>query len=92
MCDYCEREKPIFEIPITDRTCWGWGGDVKISLTEAEEYTHIIFIDRGFVRSAMKHDCQCMDHGEKVKITFCPFCGRELSGGVEQQIHAEGKL
>lgn len=79
-CEYCEKEKDIFEIDITDRTSWGWGGDIKISILEAHEYKHVIFIDRGYIRSVMKDDCQCMDHGEKVKINYCPFCGDKLQG------------
>ena len=78
MCEYCEKEKDIFEIDIIDRTSWGLGGDTKISIDQADEYKHIIFIDRGYFRSVQKDDCQCMDHGEKLKISFCPFCGTKL--------------
>ncbi len=44
------------------------------------EYSHLIgvFIDRGYLLLVDLDDCNCMDHGEKVKINYCPFCGKEV--------------
>lgn len=37
-----------------------------------------VFIDRGYLRLA-GNDSECLDHGEKVKINFCPLCGEWLT-------------
>lgn len=37
-----------------------------------------MFIDRGYLRLADLHDCNCLDHGEKIKINFCPVCGTKI--------------
>jgi len=60
---------------------WGWGGpDYKISITQAEEHeeTDSLFIDRGYMRLVDLYDSQCLDHGAKIKINFCPMCGGKL--------------
>ena len=78
MCDFCENEKTIFSGQFFDRFSWGWGGDTKVTIAEAIEKKMGVFIDRGFFRFADLDDCSCMDHGDRVKINFCPFCGDKL--------------
>lgn len=41
-----------------------------------------VYIDRGYLRLADKEDGDCLDHGEKFKIIFCPICGRDLTEEV----------
>lgn len=79
MCEYCQKEKVIIEKEFIDGWMIGWG-DCKITKENVEYSNHIIFIDRGFLRFALADDCQCMDHGQKIKIKFCPMCGVELEG------------
>jgi hypothetical protein len=50
----------------------------------AFEYDLGLFIDRGYLRLADLEDCQCMDHEERVKINFCPFCGEELNDRADK--------
>ena len=77
-CEYCGNGDAIFKIGVISRASWGWGGDTKITIDQADEHKNVIFIDRGYMRSVAKDDCDCMDHGEKVKINYCPFCGDTL--------------
>jgi len=37
----------------------------------------VIYDDRGYLRLGYD-DFNCLDHGEKYKINYCPMCGRKL--------------
>lgn len=79
MCKYCEEKTRIFDrefmsVPIA----WCWGKDVTISESEIYNNNWGVFIDRGYLRFAMLDDCQCLEHGDKITLSFCPFCGKEL--------------
>lgn len=80
MCRYCEDSEIIFDTEVVSETSWGWGGpDLKISDEDICYENRCLFIDdRGYLRLVDKEDCGCLDHGEKIKITFCPFCGKEF--------------
>jgi len=69
MCAICEDKQTILskEFP--------WAIYEKV-IGETE---WSVFIDRGYLRLADKEDCNCLDHGEKYKIIFCPICGRDLT-------------
>ena len=80
MCDYCEKETVIFQKDILSMAMLQW---CFASLKTADdlvthEYPFGVFIDRGYLRFVDLEDCQCMDHGRKIKINFCPFCGDNL--------------
>lgn len=85
MCKYCEDNEPIIKLEDNVRLSawhWGWAGkDYAITMEQAEKDTHDLhlFVDRGYVRLADPEDCQCIDHGQRVKIKYCPFCGVELN-------------
>ena len=68
MCEYCKGEKIIIQKDVIHYSCWGWGGDTKLTQAQAIEQadTMGIFIDRGFLRFADLDDAQCLDHGEKI--------------------------
>ena len=75
MCDFCEKRKPLLKkTGIISDNIVIWGGEVDLSDT----YDMHLFIDRSFIRLADPTDCQCLDHGAKIKINFCPMCGREI--------------
>lgn len=82
MCNYCEKEHIMLEQKIINRSNWGWGydGNIKLTLIEAEEYPVrlSVFIDRGYLRLVNLDDCNCMDGGKKIKINFCPICGNRI--------------
>ncbi len=79
MCEYCEKDKTLIEREFLEEFAWGWGGESdKRSRLEIDEEPYIVFVDRGFLRLAMKEDHQCMDSGEKIKIKYCPMCGKVL--------------
>lgn len=85
MCDYCKKEKTIFFQEVISHHAWGfgWDSETKINLIQAEsnKIKMGVFIDRGYIRFCNLDDCQCMDHGEKIKIQSCPFCGKKLMKG-----------
>lgn len=82
MCNYCEEEQSILEKQTIDECIWGWGYDPKVTATYQQakelEYTETLFIDRSYLRFVDLEDSQCLDHGAKIKINFCPFCGEKL--------------
>jgi hypothetical protein len=82
MCDYCEKDKPIFE---NEDVLTGWPGwfDDEHLLTRKEfdafTYKQGVVIDsRGYLRLVHLDDFDCLDHGQNVEINFCPFCGKAL--------------
>jgi hypothetical protein len=80
MCKYCEEDEVIMEKDIISPRSWGWGyDDTKINLNQTDEDKFVIFVDRGFLRFVDSEDCQCLDHGQKIKIEYCPFCGDKLN-------------
>ena len=79
MCEYCENEKVIFQENVFSGLSWVWcGPEFKIKEAEAMEYTLGVFIDRGYLRFTDLDESDCMDHGQKIKIDYCPFCGIKL--------------
>lgn len=82
MCDFCEKEKVIFEREDISRVSWGWGGEVSIKEADVTTIRTGVFIDiRGYLRFVDLDDCECLDAGQKVEIRFCPFCGRKSELG-----------
>jgi len=79
MCEYCEKEKTIVDDVFISRSSWGWGGVTKITISEAIQIKVDVFIDRGYLRMVDIDDCQCIDSGKKIKIKYCPFCGKEIA-------------
>ena len=78
MCDYCKEDGDnIFEIKYLDDLPFKLGSSF-IHDQEAMYNEDVVFIDRGYLRLAPIDDADCMDHGEKVKIKYCPFCGNTL--------------
>jgi hypothetical protein len=78
-CDFCKEEaRNIFDFEMLQDWFGGFCGDAPITSENAVRENHAIFIDRGYLRLVDIAESQCMDHGEKVKINFCPFCGRSF--------------
>lgn len=77
MCKFCEQYESIFEKDIISDWILGWITDDVVKKDALTYDTWKIFIDRGFLRLVPKDDCQCIDHGERLKINYCPFCGEK---------------
>ena len=69
-CKYCKEDNVIFRQERIAPCSWGWGGDTKITEGEAVTFPLGVFLDRGYLRLVDLDDCNCMDHGEKIKIEF----------------------
>ncbi len=78
MCEHCEKGKRLLEIESISIGMLQWCGYSAGDPTGAFEYTNGLFIDRGYLRLCDVDDAQCLDHGKKIKINFCPFCGNKL--------------
>jgi hypothetical protein len=77
-CDFCTKDKIMLRRNFISTQSWGWG-DLSIKLSEAIEDEIGVFIDRGTLRMARIHDCNCMDDGmPKIDIKFCPICGAKI--------------
>ena len=68
MCKYCNNKKQLLTMDIPD---------VFADFCTGEEELQLI-IDRGYLRLGRRDDMDCLDHGEKVKIKYCPMCGIKL--------------
>jgi len=76
-CDYCQKNVPIFHSEKVDTYLLGWG-NYTITSDDISYSDYGLFLERGYLRFTDLDDTQCLDHGEKIKIKFCPFCGKEL--------------
>ena len=76
MCNYCEKEKTIMDENFVDDWIFNLCKEVKSKNINYSNYK--IFIDRGYLRFVDVDDCQCMDHGKSIKISYCPFCGIKI--------------
>ena len=72
MCEYCEKSKILIEDD--DIRCFSWEPIDSINIK--------IIIDRGYLRMIEDDDGECLDHGEKVKINYCPMCGKPISNMI----------
>jgi hypothetical protein len=68
MCEFCNEEKQLLARNVPYEI---WG-----KLSGYEELQ--VIIDRGFLRLGYTDDMQCMEHGEKIKINYCPICGNKI--------------
>lgn len=85
-CKYCSKEdvilrKDVPSVPID------WSPDGIIRQKDVEEREVGILIDERigsyFLRLVYLDDCNCIDHGEKIEINYCPFCGKNLHENPE---------
>ncbi len=82
MCDKCnEKRIPLISVEIAD-SINGW--DRQLLFNDATYHEeHVAFEvrnDRGYIRFVDMDDCNCLDHGNYVEISNCPFCGRKFEG------------
>lgn len=79
-CKYCDDSERMIqkEVQNTNILWWGIGQEITEEALQCCDYNLIVFIDRGYLRLANEDDCNCMDHGEKIKIEYCPMCGRKI--------------
>jgi len=38
----------------------------------------VMYDNRGYIRLGDPSDMNCLDHGEKFKVNFCPICGEKV--------------
>jgi hypothetical protein len=67
MCEYCDNSKMIISMNVPC-VCFG-----KV----VDDDTVQVIVDRGYLRLGYD-DMECLDHGQKAKINYCPMCGEKL--------------
>lgn len=78
-CEYCNQDrKTIFDFETLDHWVLGWNSDVTITMDNAMFSNNTVYIDRGYLRMVDVDDSNCLDHGQKMKLNYCPFCGVKL--------------
>lgn len=68
MCDFCEANKFLLTKEVPDVVFGKYIDDLILA----------IIVDRGYLRLVNTDDYECIDHGEKIKINFCPMCGMNI--------------
>ena len=77
MCDICESKEVLINVELVDEAPIIWCGSISVKDLTYSDFG--VFVDRGHIRFCDMSDCGCMDHGQKVKINFCPNCGKDLT-------------
>ena len=80
-CEYCDNSKTLLSINVIDDSIWGWREDErKVNFKETREWIEeeMVYIDRGYLRLS-NNDSDCIDHGARIKINYCPICGGKLT-------------
>lgn len=78
-CNFCENEKTMMQVKTISPGTAAFCGGIRKEDIQDFEYDLGVFIDtRGYLRLVDLDDCDCLDHGEKIKINFCPICGQKL--------------
>ncbi|MCP4989064.1 MAG: hypothetical protein GY928_24300 [Colwellia sp.] len=79
-CRCCEDEDILIE---REFDLVPWFFSVGHTLTDSDlnriADTFGVVVDRGHLRLVDIDDYNCLDHGEKIKINFCPMCGKKLT-------------
>jgi len=78
MCEYCEgiNTEVLLEKEILNDFPIKFNNEIKEDEIFYDNY--ICYVDRGYLRFVMEDDNQCLGHGLKKKINYCPMCGEEL--------------
>ena len=90
-CEYCDDSNHFIlnDSFISIRDFCILAGDEELKMTGNQilkfEECITVYIDRGYLRMT-GDDSACMDHGEKIKINFCPVCGEWLTNPDKNEV------
>lgn len=88
-CKYCnDTNHYLLSAEFIHMSIFSMLGESKITGNEAldHEESYSVHIDRGYLRLSQDDDDQCLDHGEKIKINFCPVCGEWLTNPDKEEM------
>lgn len=79
-CSNCKDGEFLIEKDVDNNNIlqWSIGSELTVEMLNNTEQKLIIHIDRGYLRISDPEDNQCLDHGEKIKINYCPICGDNI--------------
>lgn len=86
MCNYCNENCLNLLIESTKLDDHLIGLDPTMLATTLSNFVddNSVVIDirncGGYIRLGDRDEMQCLDHEEKIRISFCPMCGRKLRG------------
>lgn len=69
-CEYCRENSVLMKVEVPYVI---WGNEVA-----GYHELGVMYDDRGYIRLASLDDCNCLDHGEKIKMHYCFNCGRKI--------------
>ena len=58
---------------------WNPAGPHDAKTISSSRYDIAVIFDRGYLRLVDTDEAQCLDHGQKVKLNYCPWCGRKIT-------------
>jgi hypothetical protein len=76
---HCKTNKPVIEKETINDGMLQWmvGKELGKDLLNIVRYSlGVVVDDRGYLRLVDVNDYSCLDHGENIKIKYCPFCGK----------------
>ena len=76
MCDFCSNDNFLMKKKVLNDSMVGWDKDMKATELWYMEIA-VMLDDRGYIRLVNPDDCQCLDHGQKIEINYCPMCGKK---------------
>lgn len=82
MCKYCtDGYTTLIDSTKIESNICGWDSG-RMTTDELEDVDNSVVFEirneHGYIRLGDRSDMGCLDHGDKVKIDYCPFCGRKL--------------
>ena len=83
-CNVCREDKLntlIESTKISNMVWWAVGHELKRDTIQEEDNSLVLEIrnSQGYLRLGDRGDMGCLDHSGKIKINFCPVCGRKIS-------------
>lgn len=72
-CDYCKEDKLLLVKDTMTESMYNYGDK-----TDYIEQTLCVVVDRGYLRLVDIEDRNCIEGGRKIRINFCPMCGKKV--------------
>ena len=85
MCKYCtDGYTTLIDSTKISNMIWFFSSrEAKITNDDIDEVDNSVVFEirngSGYIRLGDRGDMGCLDHGGKIKIDYCMFCGRKLS-------------
>jgi len=82
MCECCRGElTELIKSDKVDELQFGWDSVASININNRQDNSVMMEVrgNCGYIRLGDREDMQCLDHGEYIKVNYCPICGSKIS-------------